>query len=267
MQRRQIWNLCKLAINTEKSWILDPYHLAVKQRIPKIFPKASSNASVLDVGCGPTPFYQSIEAKEYVGLDLYVPTLPQGFLFVLGDGRVLPFKTSSFDGVLCTSVLEHVDEDNRVLKEIHEVLKGDGVCLFVIPSSYYHDWAASKVTDHGYRGYSMESIRSLLQRNGFKIMDIHVFCGIPMHLYGFLMEKLVGRFFDLSEVSQESIHQYSFSDQEGRGKNQSQVLERVIANAVVRIYISLVRAIAGLDRVFPMYHPMLYIFLCEKHDY
>ena len=264
MKRYKIQNLCKLAVDIKKSWLLDPYHLAIRQRIPKTFPGICSNAPVLDVGCGPAPYHESIKRKEYIGLDLYVPVLPKQILFVLGDARRLPFRTALFDGVMCMAMLEHVDEDREVLREIFRVLSRDKTCLLVVPTSYYRDWNASKPSDHGYRGYSMRGCKRLLKESGFEIVNVQMFCSIPMRIYSYLMKKLVGRFFDLNEISQESVQEFLSSIQEMHGKNQTMTLVKSIQNILVRIHIFFVNVIAMLDRLFPPYCPMLYMFLCRK---
>ncbi|GLH76756.1 hypothetical protein SSBR45G_16640 [Bradyrhizobium sp. SSBR45G] len=46
----------------------------------------------------------------------------------------LPFSDGSFDGVLCASVLEYVPDVAGALREIHRVLRPDGLVLLSIPN-------------------------------------------------------------------------------------------------------------------------------------
>jgi SAM-dependent methyltransferase len=56
-----------------------------------------------------------------------------------GDAQALPFEAASFQTIVCNSVIEHVDDDTRVVAEFGRVLKPGGVLLFTTPSIYFHD--------------------------------------------------------------------------------------------------------------------------------
>jgi len=100
------------------------------------------NLNVLDVGCG-----GGLLAEELAGLGLTVtgvdPALasvvtardharrsdfPIGY--VAAPGESLPFGDGSFDAVVCTDVLEHVEDTGPVISEIARVLKDGGAFLF-----------------------------------------------------------------------------------------------------------------------------------------
>jgi SAM-dependent methyltransferase/glycosyltransferase involved in cell wall biosynthesis len=46
----------------------------------------------------------------------------------------LPYDDSSFDGVVCVEVLEHIDGHERLFQEVERVLKPGGVFLFTTPN-------------------------------------------------------------------------------------------------------------------------------------
>jgi len=54
---------------------------------------------------------------------------------VIGVGQNLPFRDDVYDFILCRCLLEHVPSyiRLRILKEIHRIMKKDGVCRIVIP--------------------------------------------------------------------------------------------------------------------------------------
>jgi len=56
-----------------------------------------------------------------------------------GDAQALPFEPASFQTIVCNSVIEHVDDETRVVREFGRVLKPGGVLLFTTPSIYFHD--------------------------------------------------------------------------------------------------------------------------------
>lgn len=53
------------------------------------------------------------------------------------DGVNLPFSDSSFDIVFSSNVMEHVEQFDQLQDDISRVLKSDGVCLHVIPNSFW----------------------------------------------------------------------------------------------------------------------------------
>jgi SAM-dependent methyltransferase len=81
---------------------------------------------VLDVGCGPKPYYPFFEphAAEYVGVDVDNPAAD-----LTGTAEALPVQDSSFDVVLCTQVLEHALDPPRVVRELARVVAPGGRVL------------------------------------------------------------------------------------------------------------------------------------------
>jgi SAM-dependent methyltransferase len=51
-----------------------------------------------------------------------------------GDVCALPFADGTFDLVLATDIIEHVDDDGAALREIRRVLKPDGRVLITVPA-------------------------------------------------------------------------------------------------------------------------------------
>lgn len=67
---------------------------------------------------------------RFVGLALE-PSAP--YVTIVGDARAIPIRAGVFDLVLCVHVLEHVEEDRRVMSEMHRVLKPGGVAIVTVP--------------------------------------------------------------------------------------------------------------------------------------
>jgi SAM-dependent methyltransferase len=49
------------------------------------------------------------------------------------DIRALDFPDETFDLVLCSHVLEHVQEDSRAMAELHRVIRPGGILLVMVP--------------------------------------------------------------------------------------------------------------------------------------
>jgi SAM-dependent methyltransferase len=94
----------------------------------------------LDYGCadgGYTRALLNAGAAKVSGIDVAPDridmarrTHPDLSFYVSTDGA-LPFPAGSFDGVFVNEVLEHVDDEERTLKELYRVLRPRG-CLIVM---------------------------------------------------------------------------------------------------------------------------------------
>jgi SAM-dependent methyltransferase len=81
---------------------------------------------VLDVGCGVKPYYPFFAAAtSYVGVDVQENRNAD----VHGAVEELPLEDGAFDVVLCTQVLEHVDDPARAVRELLRVTAPGGRVL------------------------------------------------------------------------------------------------------------------------------------------
>ena len=97
---------------------------------------------VLEIGPGATPYFRSdvFLEKEYetetelIAQSGHVGLLNTDKRVVTYDGFVFPFSNNEFDYVICSHVLEHVENVEMFLKEIQRVAKR-GYLEF--PTIYY----------------------------------------------------------------------------------------------------------------------------------
>jgi SAM-dependent methyltransferase len=82
---------------------------------------------VLDVGCGPKPYYPFFaeRASEYVGIDVVENPVAE----LRGAVEDLPVPDGSYDLVLCTQVLEHCDDPVQAIRELRRVTAPGGRVL------------------------------------------------------------------------------------------------------------------------------------------
>jgi len=114
---------------------------------------------VLDVGCGDKPYAAWLDGAkvvQHLGLDIYPGPKVD---VVITSGMPWPLETASFDAILCIQVLEHVENLDHMLSEMHRVLKPGGILLASIPFAYNeHDF-------HDYRRLSLNGARCLLEKD------------------------------------------------------------------------------------------------------
>jgi SAM-dependent methyltransferase len=95
--------------------------------------------TVLDVGCGESPFAHLLSPEaRYVGIDIedaatFGMASDQSILRY--DGTTLPFADDSMDHILCTEVLEHVEDPQSFVAELYRVLKPGGSLIATVPFS------------------------------------------------------------------------------------------------------------------------------------
>lgn len=104
----------------------------------RIFRFLQPQGLFLDVGCGEGRHSTYIARKglEVVGVDISTEHLKKAspvFERVQSDACCLPFKSDSFDCVLCFELLEHLSNPESCISEIHRILKGAGTALFICP--------------------------------------------------------------------------------------------------------------------------------------
>jgi SAM-dependent methyltransferase len=73
----------------------------------------------------------------------------------------------SFDVVFNFFVLEHVAKPNELVKQIFNLLRPDGICIFTVPNPLdnYSDFVVLEHVSH----FTQASLFTLLQQNGFEI--------------------------------------------------------------------------------------------------
>lgn len=99
---------------------------------------------ILDVGCGAGNMLGCIHTGSLYGIDL------SSFLLELAAKRLgtranlqkanaeaIPFDDNTFDKVFCSEVLEHTLRPQRVIDEMHRVLKTDGICAISFPNEAF----------------------------------------------------------------------------------------------------------------------------------
>lgn len=99
------------------------------------------DARILDAGCGTGGVLAHLAGLgEAVGADPDPEAVaaareqaPDAEVHV-ADAAALPFAAGSFDLVCCLDVVEHVDDDAAVLRELRRVARPDGRLLLTVPA-------------------------------------------------------------------------------------------------------------------------------------
>jgi GT2 family glycosyltransferase/SAM-dependent methyltransferase/glycosyltransferase involved in cell wall biosynthesis len=136
--------------------------------------KLVAGKRVLDVGSG-EGFGASIlaeNAAEVVGIDIDERTVEHARLnwstsrisFSLGSALDLSaFDEDSFDAVVAFEIIEHVSDQEQMLREVARVLKGDGLLIASTPDRRLYSEASGQVNPFHTRELTYEEFSALLQ--------------------------------------------------------------------------------------------------------
>ncbi|MBT3755483.1 MAG: class I SAM-dependent methyltransferase [Candidatus Cloacimonetes bacterium] len=104
----------------------------------------------------------------------------------------------SFDLIIAIDILEHIEDDEQVLRNFREVLDKGGKLIISSPSNF--DESAKFTEEHVRPGYSKEEIYSKLERAGFSIRSFEYSYGKFGQIYWKLALK-----YPLSLISKSKI--------------------------------------------------------------
>lgn len=136
-------------------------------------------SSFMEIGCGTGFVLQGIARSfpkmRLIGSEIYPEGIAfaaeraEGGEFLQMDARQVPF-VAEFDGVGAFDVLEHIEEDERVLQQMYEALKPDGLLLLTVPQ---HRWLWSTVDAYAchVRRYTLRELHDKVSLAGFTIVQ------------------------------------------------------------------------------------------------
>ena len=110
----------------------------------------SDKKRVIDVGSGSRQL-----VKEVINVDLQ--KLPK--VNVVGDANFLPFKNESIDAILCSALLEHVPNPQKIITQSYRCLKPRGEIYFEVP--FLQPEHAIEIGD--YQRYTLSGIKNSLK--------------------------------------------------------------------------------------------------------
>ena len=133
-------------------------------------------ASVLEVGCGTGLVLKALSRfKNYrlTGAEIYLEGLKYArknlpdLEFIQMDATDMTFQ-EEFDAIGAFDVIEHIDEDELVIKNVYHALKKNG-CFFVTVPQYMFLWSEMDDFNCHKRRYSKKELITKLRNAGFKI--------------------------------------------------------------------------------------------------
>jgi ubiquinone/menaquinone biosynthesis C-methylase UbiE len=135
---------------------------------------------VLEVGSGLSPMTETSDRIVYSEISFQaLRTLKrrqQRGCFVVADAASLPFKEGSFSQVICSEVLEHLQEDRPALREMRSVMKPGGALILTFPNRRSYFAGDDRFVNH-FRRYELNEMKVNLSDAGLKVVEIQKVLG------------------------------------------------------------------------------------------
>ena len=158
------------------------------------------NQKILDVGSSSGTNLRMLDEigyNNYTGLDPSDEAIKQckkkGFTkIVKGNACSLPFKNNSIDFIIASDVLEHIENDQLALSEIHRVMKKDSYAIITVPAFKFL-WSLHDESSMHKRRYIKISLKNLIKTKDFEIKKIFYFnflLFLPIYFAGIIIKFL-----------------------------------------------------------------------------
>jgi ubiquinone/menaquinone biosynthesis C-methylase UbiE len=164
-------DLEEMQTDARKATSANAFSWIIKGNITMEF--ADDAKEILDVGCGWGR--ELIRLEDAVGVDICLPFLKTARNYTrntvtLADAHYLPFRDGSFDFVVISEVVEHMEQPMRVMNELKRVLKPKGRLLIQTPNRLLTlgKFISSKKCGHVHE-FTYTELKNLLEFLGFKI--------------------------------------------------------------------------------------------------
>ena len=151
--------------------------ITIKKKVSMI--RKLGTKSLLDIGCGTGEFLNEAQIKgiNVCGIEPSEKARRQCQknynLTVSESANLEEYKRDSFDCITMWHVLEHMPDLNKLIKEIHRIIKNKGKLIIGVPNYkswdahyYKQHWAAWDVPIHFWH-FSKESIEKIFKKHGF----------------------------------------------------------------------------------------------------
>lgn len=158
-------------------WYIGKRYIVLNLINKFVQPEACRISDLLDVGCGTGATMDMLsEFGQVVGVDISEHALAfcreRGHTdLFLADISDLSFKDSSFDLITALDVIEHVEDDERALRNLWRVCRRGGFVIMSVPAHRFL-WSNHDLALHHKRRYVSDELRQKVQGAGFKIVKL-----------------------------------------------------------------------------------------------
>jgi SAM-dependent methyltransferase len=160
----------------EKHWWFVGRREIILSLAGKYYP-GRERTKILEIGCSGGPLLKSLLSQGYsyiYGIDNSREAIRlckrRGLKNVfLMDGVKPNFNSEEFDLIIASDVLEHIQDDEKAVKEWKRILKRDGVIICFVPALKAL-WSKHDEANEHRRRYTKKDLENIFAKNDFKII-------------------------------------------------------------------------------------------------
>lgn len=129
---------------------------------------------LIDIGCADKPYEKLTRGlvESHVGLDHENTLHDMSQVDLFSTAYSISVEDGTFETILCTAVLEHLEEPAEAIREMSRVLADGGYLIITAPLF----WHLHEEPRDFYR-YTKHGLRYLLEKNGFEIAELRPLSG------------------------------------------------------------------------------------------
>lgn len=139
--------------------------------------KLPTSAAILEIGCSGGPLQQRLREAGFqhlTGIDISETAIALAHQRQIPnvsvmDGARLDFPDASFDLVVASDVLEHIEDEQQALREWRRVLRPGGQLLVYVPA-YPQLWSQHDVVNRHFRRYTGATLQQALRTGGLQVL-------------------------------------------------------------------------------------------------
>ena len=138
--------------------------------------KIDKNKSILEIGCSGGPLMKKLEKDGYkniYGIDISTKAIELAQMrgvknVAVMDGTNPTFEPQSFDLIIASDVLEHIEDASNALKNWYNILKPGGKIIVFVPAFNFL-WSSHDIVNHHFSRYSEKELINILKQANFYI--------------------------------------------------------------------------------------------------
>lgn len=133
-----------------------------------------ARGKLVDVGCGNKPYENMVTpyVTDHISVDHQDTLHDRSRIDRVGTASDIPAEDNEFDSVICTAVLEHLEEPDKAIKETKGVLKKGSYAIYTVPLF----WHLHEEPRDFYRS-TKYGLKYLFEKNGFEIVELKALSG------------------------------------------------------------------------------------------
>jgi SAM-dependent methyltransferase len=151
------------------------WFVARRRAVLSLLKNTGKKSKILDIGCAGGPLLNDLKQQGFenvAGADFSAEAVAKcegrGLKAYQMDAHNLEFAPNSFDLLIASDSLEHLEFDEKALTNWYSILKPGGRIIVFVPA-YKFLWSEQDVVNFHFRRYTRTNLVAKMQKAGFNV--------------------------------------------------------------------------------------------------